>query len=163
MCPGKYACVKGSGPECNNYGLFIGEAPGREEDKQGKPFVGKAGQLLDNILKACKWERQDVFIANVIKCRPPQNRVPKPEEIANCSGFLEKQIEVVNPEYIVCLGSVASNAIVGIPVSQARGKWFNYKHHKVICTYHPAYLLRNKEAKKLVWDDLSLLLQDMRH
>jgi uracil-DNA glycosylase len=143
--------------------MFIGEAPGKDEDRQGKPFVGKSGQLLDNILKACKWERSDVFIANILKCRPPHNRLPESEEIANCAGFLERQIEVVNPEYIVCLGSVASTAIVGLPINQARGKWFAYKGIKVLCTYHPAYLIRNHEAKKMVWDDLQLLLKDMRH
>lgn len=142
--------------------MFIGEAPGREEDRQGKPFVGRAGMLLDNILKACQLSRDDVYIANVIKCRPPHNRVPKPEEIANCTGYLEKQIEVVNPDYIICLGSVASMFLVGIPVSQARGQWFSYKHHKVLCTWHPAYLLRNEEAKKEVWKDLQLLLKELK-
>jgi len=142
--------------------MLIGEAPGAEEDKQGKPFVGKAGQLLDRILSACGWTRKDVYIAHVLKCRPPNNRLPSDEEIANCIGYLHKQIEVVNPDYIICLGSVASKAIVGLPVSNARGKWFRHKHHKVLCTYHPAYLLRNEEAKKMVWDDLSLLLQEMK-
>ena len=161
LCSTRHQTVFGDGNVMSRV-MFIGESPGKEEDKEGVPFVGKSGQLLNNILSAIECKREDVYIANVIKCRPPQNRVPKFEEIANCSDFLMRQIEVVNPKYIVCLGSVASNTIVGLPVSQARGKWFSYKHHKVLSTFHPAYLLRKPEAKKLVWEDLQLLLEDMR-
>jgi uracil-DNA glycosylase family 4 len=142
--------------------LLLGEAAGREEDQTGIPFVGRAGQLLDNILKSCGWSLDDVYICNVIKCRPPQNRLPSPEEIENCSGFLRKQIEVVNPKFIVCLGSVASQALVGLPVGKAREKWHVYENYDVICSYHPAYLLRNPAAKELVWKDLQPLIEVVR-
>ncbi len=143
--------------------MLIGEAPGAEEDKTGRPFVGKAGQFLDRMLAACRWSRDDVYIANILKCRPPRNRVPEAVEIHNCSTYLERQIALVNPEYILCLGSVSSNTIVGLPINEARGKWFYYKHHKVMCTYHPSYLLRRPEAKELAWEDLKILLGAMKH
>lgn len=143
--------------------MFIGEAPGENEDRLGRPFIGPAGQLLDQILSACKWNRSDVYICNIVKCRPPKNRVPNPEEIHNCSYFLQEQIRIVNPKYIVCLGSIASNSIVGLKINQARGQWFTYKEHKVLCSYHPAYLLRNPKAKELVWQDLQLLLKELEN
>lgn len=141
--------------------LICGEGPGAEENKQGKPFVGRAGQLLDSILKKVGLIREDVFIANILKCRPPNNRVPNADEITNCIDYLRKQIEVINPEFIMCLGSVASNTIVGIPISMARGKWFYYKHHKVICSWHPAYLLRQPNKKSEALEDWILLLKAM--
>ncbi len=161
LCETRYQTVFADGNPMSRV-MLVGEAPGEEENKLGKPFVGRAGKLLDNILKALSWDRNDVYIANIIKCRPSQNRVPKPEEISNCISFLERQIEVVNPDYIICLGSVASNTLIGKPVSEARGQWFKYKNHKVICTWHPAYVLRNQDAKKDVWEDLKLLVKDMR-
>ena len=141
--------------------MFIGEAPGADEDEKGRPFVGRAGKLLDAMILACGWEREDVYIANILKCRPPKNRIPEAVEIHSCSNFLERQIAIVNPEFIVCLGSVASNTIVGLPINEARGNWYYYKHHKVLCTYHPAYLLRNEDAKRFVWGDLKILLKAM--
>jgi uracil-DNA glycosylase len=160
MCTTRKHTVFGEG---NIYArvMIIGEAPGEEEDSQGRPFVGRAGKLLDQIIKACNWQRTDVYIANILKCRPPKNRLPSTAEIDNCSNFLERQIRLVNPEFILCLGSVASNTLIGLTINEARGKWFSYKHHKVICTYHPAYLLRNQDAKRFVWNDLQLLLKAM--
>lgn len=142
--------------------LLLGEAAGSDENQQGRPFVGKSGKLLDNIIKACGWKREDLYICNTVCCRPPQNRIPKKEELNNCSMFLDLQIETVNPKYIVCLGSVASNALIGLSTSQARGKWHSYKHYKVLVIWHPSYLLRNPDKKKEVWGDLQLLLCDMR-
>jgi len=138
--------------------LFLGEAPGREEDKQGVPFVGRAGELLDNIIKACEWSREDVYICNIIKCRPPENRNPYEQEAKNCRSFLDQQIELVKPKIIVCLGKVAINYLLGkdmtIPVGVSRGSWHKYNGIKVRSTYHPAYLLRNPDAKKDTWEDM---------
>jgi len=161
LCQNRIQTVFGEGdPDADI--MFIGEAPGETESKTGKVFSGPAGQLLDSILKACELRRKDVYIANIVKCRPPKNRIPSPEEAHNCSSFLQEQIAIVNPRFIVCLGSVASNKIVGLRISQARGQWFYYKHHKVLCSYHPAYLLRNPKAKPLVWEDLQMLLKEMK-
>ena len=140
--------------------MFIGEAPGKEEDTHGRPFIGPAGRLLDNIIKACRWKRDNVYICNVLRCRPPKNRIPTEMECRNCRPYLDKQIEIVNPSYIVCLGTTASQSIVKLPISSARGRFFFYDNRKVLCTYHPSYLLRNEQAKKLVWEDLQLILKD---
>ncbi len=145
--------------------MFIGEAPGRDEDLEGKPFIGKAGQLLTNIITSIGWKREDIYICNILKCRPPNNRDPKPEESKNCRKFLEKQIKIVNPKFIVCLGKIASRELLGLSedtlMAAMRGKFFDYNGIKVLCTYHPSYLLRNPSAKKDVWQDLQLLLEEI--
>lgn len=143
--------------------VFLGEAPGKDEDVQGVPFVGKAGQLLNNIITACGLKREDVYICNILRCRPPNNRTPLPEETENCRPFLDLQLKVVNPEYIVCLGACAAQNLLATktPISQMRRQWFQYGGAKVLCTFHPAYLLRNPHAKKDMWDDMQLLLKEM--
>jgi len=143
--------------------LFIGEAPGADEDAQGEPFVGRAGQLLNDIIKACKLRREDVYICNILRCRPPGNRVPALEEAENCREYLDAQIGIVNPDYIVCWGSTAAKNLLGSEdtIGKLRGKIFHYGRAKVVCTYHPSYLLRNPPAKKDVWDDMKFLFKDM--
>ncbi len=140
---------------------FVGEAPGADEDKQGIPFVGRSGQLLTKIIEACGLTRETVFIANVLKCRPPNNRPPEPGEVSNCRGFLDRQLEIVRPEVIVCLGSVAAKCLLNTEVSigKLRGKWHDYRGLQVYCTYHPAYLLRNPNAKRDVWEDMKVVMQ----
>lgn len=147
--------------------VFCGEGPGKDEDTQGVPFVGRAGKLLTNILNATGLEREDVYILNIVKCRPPGNRNPTPEEAENCRPFLDLQLKVINPKYIVCLGAVASQNLLGVetPIGAMRGNWFDYQmppvNAKVLCTWHPAYLLRNSEAKKDTWNDLQLLIKEI--
>ena len=136
--------------------MFIGEAPGHEEDIQGLPFVGAAGQLLTKIIEAIGLTRQQVFIANVLKCRPPQNRQPQPDEILNCEPYLKKQIELIRPRVIVALGTFAAQTLLksGSSISQLRGKFFDFGDSRILCTYHPAYLLRNPQDKIKVWEDM---------
>ena len=142
---------------------FIGEAPGADEDAQGEPFVGRAGQLLTRIIEACTLSRDDVYIMNVLKCRPPGNRNPEPDEVANCRGFLDRQLEIIRPEYICCLGAVAARTLLETneSIGRMRGRFVEYQGIPVLCTYHPAYLLRNPSAKKLVWEDMQLLMNEM--
>jgi uracil-DNA glycosylase len=142
---------------------FVGEAPGADEDRQGEPFVGKAGQLLNRIIEACGMRRADIYICNVLKCRPPDNRTPEPTEIANCLGYLERQLALVAPEYIVCWGSVAARTVLGSEqtIGRLRGAFHDFRGTPVLCTYHPSYLLRNPAAKKDVWEDMKLLLAKM--
>jgi uracil-DNA glycosylase family 4 len=142
---------------------FLGEAPGADEDRLGEPFVGRAGQLLNKILEACKLNRDDVYILNVIKCRPPGNRNPAPDEAANCRPYLDRQLELIHPEYICCLGSVAAQNLLGTTesIGRLRGSVHDYHGIHVVCTYHPAYLLRNPSAKKQTWDDMKLLMREM--
>jgi DNA polymerase len=142
---------------------FFGEAPGAEEDASGEPFVGRAGQLLTKIIEACRLRREDVYILNVLKCRPPGNRTPAADEVANCRGFFERQFEVIKPEYICCLGTTAAQALLQTaePIGRLRKRWFSYGTAKVICTYHPSYLLRNPAAKRDVWDDMRVMMADM--
>ncbi|WP_442506976.1 uracil-DNA glycosylase [Novipirellula sp. SH528] len=142
--------------------VFFGEGPGADEDRSGRPFVGKAGQLLTKMIQACKFAREDVYILNTVKCRPPGNRNPDPEEIANCRPYFEKQIELIRPEYIVCLGAVSGQALLDskLSVGRLRGQFHSYFGSKVVVTYHPAYLLRNPAAKKAAWDDLQMMLRD---
>ena len=144
--------------------MFVGEAPGRDEDSQGIPFVGRAGQKLTQIIEAIGLKREDVYIANVIKCRPPENRNPEPDEIAACIPFLKKQIEIIHPRVIVCLGKFASQTLLNtdIPISRLRGKWHEVKGIKFMPTYHPAYLLRNPGDKKLVWEDMKKIMEIYR-
>jgi len=139
--------------------MFVGEAPGADEDEQGLAFVGKAGQLLTRIIEAIGFKREDVFIANVIKCRPPQNRNPEPDEILSCQGFLEQQIEAIAPIALVALGKFAGQWLLKTaePISKLRGRLGEYRGIKVMPTYHPAYLLRNASAKKDVWEDMKVI------
>jgi DNA polymerase len=143
--------------------VFFGEAPGADEDRLGEPFVGRAGQLLTKIIEACGWQRSDVYIMNVLKCRPPENRNPLPQEVENCRPYFERQFEILRPEYIVCVGTFPSQALLetDISVGKLRGRFHQYKGSKVLVTYHPSYLLRNPSAKKYVWEDMQLLLKDM--
>jgi DNA polymerase len=142
---------------------FFGEAPGADEDRQGEPFVGRAGQLLTKIIEACTWKRSDVYIMNVLKCRPPDNRNPEPAETANCRPFFERQLEILQPAYIVCVGTVPAQALLETTesVGRLRSRWHRYRGSKVLVTYHPSYLLRNPAAKKYVWEDMQMLLKDM--
>ncbi|OGU38733.1 MAG: uracil-DNA glycosylase [Ignavibacteria bacterium RIFOXYB2_FULL_35_12] len=136
--------------------LLIGEGPGAEEDKQGEPFVGRAGQLLNDILKAINFTRQEVYIANIVKCRPPGNRTPLPNEMDSCLPYLVKQIELIKPKLILCLGLVAAGALLKKKDSlgKMRGKIFEFNHTKVMVTYHPAALLRNPNFKRGCWEDV---------
>lgn len=141
--------------------MFVGEAPGADEDEQGEPFVGRAGQLLNNMIKAMGIQREDVYIANVIKCRPPGNRTPEPAECEVCSPFLLKQIDVIKPKVIVALGAVASRSLLGLnqPMSQLRGQWHDFKGYPLAVTYHPAYLLRDPRQKAAAWQDLQMVMK----
>ncbi len=144
--------------------LFVGEGPGRDEDLQGEPFVGRAGQLLTDIItKGMKLRREDVYIANVVKCRPPQNRDPEPDEVASCEPFLVRQIELVKPRVVIALGRFAVQTLLrsAEPVSRLRGKWHDYRGIRLMPTYHPAYLLRNPGDKRLVWEDIKSVLREM--
>ncbi len=142
---------------------FLGEAPGADEDRLGEPFVGAAGQLLDRILEACHLSRNDVYILNTIKCRPPQNRTPAEIEQANCWDYAEQQLEILQPEFICCLGRVAAQALLktDLAIGRLRGAFHQYRGSKVIVTYHPAYLLRTPSAKKQTWDDMKMLMNEM--
>ena len=138
--------------------MFVGEAPGADEDVQGEPFVGRAGQLLTKIIEAIGLTRGDVYIANVIKCRPPQNRNPEQDEVDTCEPFLFRQIDVIQPKVIVALGTFAARALLRTldPISRLRGRIFEYRGAKLIPTFHPAYLLRNPSSKREVWEDMKL-------
>ena len=139
--------------------MFVGEAPGADEDVQGVPFVGRAGQLLTKIIEAIGLKREDVYIANVIKCRPPQNRNPEPDEIETCEPFLFQQIDLIKPKVIVTLGKFAAQCLLRSedPISRLRGRLFDYRGAKLIPTFHPAYLLRNPSSKREVWEDMKLV------
>ena len=139
--------------------MFVGEAPGADEDEQGIPFIGRAGQLLTKIIEAIELTRADVYIANIIKCRPPDNRNPEPDEVATCEPFLFRQIEVIKPKVIVALGKYAAQTLLRMetPISRLRGQVFDYRGAKLIPTFHPAYLLRNPSSKREVWEDMKLV------
>jgi uracil-DNA glycosylase len=139
--------------------MFVGEAPGADEDEQGMPFVGRSGQLLTKIIEAIGLARGDVYIANVIKCRPPQNRNPEPDEIETCEPFLFRQIDEIKPRVIVTLGKFAAQTLLRSedPISKLRGRMFDYHGAKLIPTFHPAYLLRNPSSKREVWEDMKLV------
>lgn len=144
--------------------MFVGEGPGRDEDLQAEPFVGRAGKLLTEIItKGMKLRREDVYIANVVKCRPPDNRNPEPDEIATCRPFLERQIQLVAPKVLVALGKFAAQTMLGenTPISRLRGKWYDYDGIKLMPTLHPAYLLRNPNDKRLVWDDIKMVMKEL--
>lgn len=161
----EYKTVPGSGHP-NADILLLGEAPGEDEAWSGNPFVGKAGRELDKIIASVGWKREHLFICNILKCRPPRNRVPTKEEAANCRPYLDLQIKVVDPKWIICLGKTASIYLLGKPedsyMSRLRGE-HEYKGKRVICTYHPSYLLRTPEAKSSVIADLQPVILDMQN
>jgi DNA polymerase len=140
--------------------VFVGEGPGRDEDIQGEPFVGRAGKLLTQMIEAMSLRREDVYICNVVKCRPPENRLPERDEIAACSPYLVRQLGVIQPKVICCLGACAAQTLLQTNqgISRFRGEWFEYRGAKLIATYHPAYLLRNPNAKGEVWKDLQKVM-----
>jgi uracil-DNA glycosylase family 4 len=143
--------------------MFIGEAPGADEDQQGEPFVGRAGQLLNNMIKAMGLRREEVYIANIIKCRPPSNRTPERDECDTCSPFLMRQIEAIRPKALVALGAVAAKTLLAInaPMSELRGRWYDFRGTKLAVTYHPAFLLRDPRQKKETWKDLQMVMKEM--
>jgi len=143
--------------------MFIGEAPGADEDQQGEPFVGRSGQLLTNMIKAMGLRREDVYIANIIKCRPPGNRTPERDECDTCSPFLMRQIEAIRPKALVALGAVAAKSLLAInaPMSELRGRWYDFRGTKLAVTYHPAFLLRDPRQKKETWKDLQMVMKEM--
>jgi uracil-DNA glycosylase family 4 len=143
--------------------MFIGEAPGADEDQQGEPFVGRAGQLLNNMIRAMGLRREDIYIANIIKCRPPGNRTPERDECETCSPFLMRQIAAIKPKAIVALGAVAAKTLLAInaPMSEFRGRWFDFRGTKLAVTYHPAFLLRDPRQKKETWKDLQMVMKEL--
>ncbi len=142
--------------------MFIGEAPGRDEDRQGEPFVGRAGKLLDKILAAMGFSRDDVYIANILKCRPPENRDPQPDEMKACMPYLLEQIRLIRPKFIVALGRIAAHALLDttVPLGKLRGKWHNFHGIPMIVTYHPAALLRAPQYKRPTWEDMQALMAE---
>lgn len=144
--------------------MFIGEGPGQDEDEQGRPFVGRAGQLLDRILAAAEIPRNDVYITNVVKCRPPGNRLPKPDEVKICQNYLEAQIRIIKPKIIVCLGALASQVVIdkNARITKVRGRWFMRNDIKVMATFHPAALLRNEEYKRPTWEDFKVIRDEYK-
>jgi len=140
--------------------VFVGEGPGHDEDVQGEPFVGRAGKLLTQMIEAMGLRREDVYICNVVKCRPPENRLPEKDEIATCSPFLIRQLAAIQPKVICCLGACAAQTLLATNqgISRFRGEWFDFRGAKLIATYHPAYLLRNPNAKGEVWKDLQKVM-----
>ncbi len=163
LCEGRNKIVFGEGNKKTKI-MFVGEGPGANEDKTGLPFVGRAGELLNKIIEAMSLSREQVYIANIVKCRPPSNRVPRPEEIEECLPFLKAQIDIINPDIIVALGLTASSTLSGedCTMGELRGKFhplFWNNKLSVMATYHPAYLLRNPAAKKVVWEDMKLVLK----
>ncbi len=165
-CPlafqGRHTVVFGEG---NPYArlMFVGEGPGADEDAQGRPFVGRAGQLLNNMINAMGLQREQVYIANIVKCRPPQNRTPEPAEAITCSQFLLRQIDVIRPEIIVALGSTAATYLLGgkSPLSALRGRVHEMHGTKLVVTYHPAFLLRDPRQKKEAWKDLQIAMAEL--
>ncbi len=142
--------------------MLIGEGPGQEEDEQGRPFVGTAGKLLDKIIAASQLKREQIYIANVIKCRPPRNRTPQPKEIEECKPWLDLQIAAIRPDLIVCLGLTAARTVLGVndSLQNLRGRWHQFGEIKVLCTYHPAALLRDPKLKVPTWADFKMVMQE---
>jgi len=143
--------------------MFIGEAPGADEDAQGEPFVGRAGQLLNNMIKAMGLRREEIYIANIIKCRPPGNRTPERDECETCSPFLMRQIATIKPKALVALGAVAAKTLLAInaPMTELRGHWYDFRGTKLAVTYHPAFLLRDPRQKKEAWKDLQMVMKEL--
>jgi len=163
LCGGRTNLVFGVGSAQAEL-MFVGEGPGRDEDLKGEPFVGRAGQLLTEIIqKGMKLRREDVYIANVVKCRPPNNRNPELDEIKQCIPFLARQIELIKPRVIVALGTFAAQTLLDVrtPITRLRGDWHVYRGVKVMPTFHPAYLLRNPADKKLVWADIKMVMAEL--
>lgn len=163
LSEGRHKVVFGSGnPDADL--MLIGEGPGAEEDRQGLPFVGAAGDLLTRIIQAIEMSRDEVYIANIVKCRPPGNRDPQPDEAAACRGYLERQIALVRPKVIVALGKVAAQTLLGIesPIGQMRGRWYRVQGIPAMVTYHPAALLRNPALKRPTWEDLQQVRDRLR-
>jgi DNA polymerase len=162
LAKGRTQVVVGSGNR-NADLMFVGEAPGRDEDLEGFPFVGRAGKLLTDIIQAMQLRRDDVYIANVIKCRPPENRNPEPDELAACRPWIDRQIELIAPRVIVTLGKFAAQSLLGrgVAISAVRGEWHSYGSIRVMPTYHPAYLLRTPSAKKDVWQDMQKVMGEL--
>lgn len=163
LAQGRNKVVFGSGnPDAEL--LFIGEAPGAEEDRQGLPFVGAAGELLTRILAAIETRREDVYIANILKCRPPGNRDPQPDEVSACRGYLERQIELIQPKIIVALGRIAAQTLLGndTPIGRMRGQWYKIMGVPTMVTYHPAALLRNQALKRPTWEDMQQVRDRLR-
>ncbi len=163
LCEGRKTIVFGVGNPRARL-VFVGEAPGREEDEKGEPFVGEAGRLLDRILFAMGLQRDEVYICNVEKCRPPQNRDPRPEEIEACEPFLKRQLAAIQPRVIVALGRFAVQTLLrdASPIGRLRGHWRQYEGIALMPTYHPAYLLRNPAGKREVWEDMKQVLKRLR-
>jgi DNA polymerase len=160
LCHGRNKIVFGVGSPTARL-MFVGEGPGVDEDRKGEPFVGRAGQLLDRILGAMGLDRSQVYIGNVVKCRPPDNRVPNPDEAATCVPFLRAQIAIIRPEVIVALGRTALEGLLGQKVasmSRVRGDWMSFEGIPLMPTFHPAYLLRSPQAKRPVWEDMKTVL-----
>ena len=143
--------------------VFVGEAPGYDEDQQGLPFVGRAGQLLTKIIESISLKREDVYICNVLKCRPPENRNPEPDEVASCNPFLRKQLAAIRPKIVCCLGTFAAQTVLqtAASISKLRGKFFDMDGMRVIATFHPAYLLRSPEKKREVWEDMKQIRTEL--
>jgi uracil-DNA glycosylase family 4 len=143
--------------------MFVGEGPGHDEDVQGLPFVGRSGELLTKIIAAMGFVREEVYIANVVKCRPPENRTPLPDEIANCLPYLLSQIELIQPKVLVALGATAVRALLDVQlgITKMRGHWYTFRDIPIMPTFHPAYLLRNPPAKKEVWEDMKAVLEKL--
>jgi len=162
LCQGRKTVVVGEGNPHAEL-VFIGEGPGEQEDIQGRPFIGKAGQLLDRMIAAIGLERTQVYIANVIKCRPPGNRNPEPDEIESCSPFLYRQLDAIQPKVVVALGKFAAQTLLSTEerISQLRGRFHLYRGAKLMPTFHPAYLLRNPASKKEAWADLQLVASEL--
>lgn len=144
--------------------MFIGEAPGREEDLQGRPFVGDAGQLLTKLIGKMGFRREDVYIGNIVKCRPPLNRDPEDDEIATCMPFIERQVDIISPKVIMSLGRISAQSLISakVPISKLRGKFYQYRGVPLMPTFHPAYLLRNPKDKWLVWEDAQKVLERLK-
>ncbi len=161
LCETRTNIVFGDGDERAKL-VFVGEGPGRDEDAQGLPFVGRAGQLLTKIIQAMNLERSQVYICNIVKCRPPENRNPQTDEIAACEPFLQKQLEAIKPQIICTLGTSATQTLLRTtePISKLMGRFHEYHGISVMPTFHPAYLLRNPHAKKEVWEDMQLIQQE---
>ncbi len=163
LCEQRRSLVFGEGsPEARL--VFVGEAPGADEDRQGVPFVGKAGEMLTRIIEAMQLRRSEVYIANIVKCRPPNNRDPQDEEIRTCLPFLHRQLEIINPQVICALGRVAAHALLETKtgISSLRGKFYSYRGIKVMPTYHPSYLLRSPEKKKDTWSDMQMVQRELQ-
>ena len=160
--PGRTKLVFGVGNPAAEL-MFVGEGPGEDEDRQGEPFVGRAGQLLTKMIEAMGFQRSDVYIANVVKCRPPGNRNPEPDEIEACEPFLRAQIAAVQPKVIVALGKFAAQTLIRdtSPISRLRGRWFEYGGVRLMPTFHPAYLLRSPNEKGKAWEDLQLVMKEL--